>query len=279
MKFELFHHVFECIEDFARMAEQSECGPVHMGGWSGGVNTVEEAAQLAYTGWDAGAQRAQQLRLEVRDRIESLGIEGMDAVESYDVSGAYVDVGAYCEGEPECMVDFEEKLMPRQRVAKMFVQINYNGGMDVPEIERRGVALSAVVDALEGHGMQCEVWAVDWVHTRYYNVTSTAMPDDPWPSVKRHAICVKKAGQLLPLDRIAYMLGHPSAFRGLLAAARYHLHGFTFGSARPMSSEMKETNEMYFPCPDSGEPQWRSDDAAMDWAVETVDKFVTEVTA
>ena len=267
MKFEEFNHVFDCIEDFARCAETSGA-QVGMGGWSGGVRTIEDAAHLAYAGWVDGAQRAQRLRLEVRDRIDSLGIEGMDAVESYDVSGAYVDVGAFCEGEPECMVEYEEQLMPRQRVARIFVQINYNGGMDVPEIERRGVAISAVVDALEVHGMQCEVWAVDNVRRGSFR-SKTLM----------HAICVKKAGQLLPLDRIAYMLGHPSAFRGLLAAVRYSLHGFTFGSAEPMSDDLREENEMYFPCPQYGEPQWRSDDAAMDWCVETVDKFVTEVTS
>jgi len=277
MKFELFTKVYDCIEDFAREAENSPgANKVGMGGWSGGVRTVADAAQLAYTGWSEGAQRAQRLRLEVRDRIESLGIEGMEAVETYDVSGAYEDVGAYCEGEPECMVDFDEQMMPRQRVARIFVQINYNGGMDVPEIERRGVAISAVVDALEVHGMQCEVWAVDWVRRGYDHKPATK--NDPWPSVKRHAICVKKAGQLLPLDRIAYMLGHPSAFRGLLASVRYALHGFTFGSADPMSTKMQEQNEMFFPCPHEDEPQWSSDDAAMDWVVETVDKFVTEVT-
>lgn len=268
MKFERFNHVFDCIEDFARMAEQSQA-KVGMGGWSGGVRTVEEAAHLAYAGWDEGAQRALRLRLEVRDRIDSLGIEGMDAVESYDVCGAYVDVGAYCEGEPECMVEYEEQMMPRQRVARIFVQINYNGGMDVPQIERRGVAISAVVDALEGHGMQCEVWAVDSVRRGSWGSGNLLL----------HAICVKKAGQLLPMDRIAYMLGHPSAFRGLLAACRHTLHGFTFGGAEPMPEEYRETNELYFPCPRHHESQWDSDDKAMDWVVETVDKFVTEVTS
>lgn len=266
MQFDRFDHVFDSIEDFAAMAEASSAR-VGMGGWSGNVRTVADAARLAYTGWEAGAQRALRLRLEVRDRIDSLGIEGMDAVEQYDVCGAYVDVGAFCEGEPECMVEYEEQMMPRQRVARMFVQINYNGGMDVPEIERRGVALSAVVDALEGHGMQCEVWAVDHVYGGSYCDSRAKM----------HAVCVKKAGQLLPLDRLAYMLGHPSAFRGLLAACRYTLHGFTFGRATPMPDTYREPNEMYFPCPQHAEPQWYSDDKAMDWAVETVDKFVTEV--
>jgi hypothetical protein len=270
MKMEEFRKVFDSIEDFVSYAAETK-ESAELGAWGGGCRTWDEVESLAYNGWKEGAARAERMRLEVQNRIDSLGLEGLDAVENYDVSGAFVDVGAFCEGEPECMVEYEEQMMPRQRVARIFVQINYLSDVNCDQAERRGVAIAAVVDALEAHGMQCEVWGVDYSMGGFDYEKGES-------DYHRHAVLVKKSGQLMPLDRLAFAIGHPSFYRGVSFAARAGISGGAWGSTRPLPKEWQEPGELVIPHMERRERQWQSDDAAMDWVAEHVTKFVEEVT-
>lgn len=266
MKMENLHQMFDSIEDFIDFGKlhQSHAEYGQFGGGTDGWHDIEE---MAYKGWEAGAQRAERMRMEVEDRIESLGLEGLDAVEEYDVSGAFVDVGAFCEGEPECMVEYEEKMMPRQRVAKIYVQINYLSSVTCEEAERRGVAITAIVDALEAHGIQCEVWAVDYSET----LRSAQM--------HKHAVLVKAAGQLMPIDRMAFAIGHPAFYRGASFAARGGIGGTSEGRTARVPEDWMEEGELLIPPIEPGKEQWANDAAAIAWVSEHVSNFLDRVTA
>jgi hypothetical protein len=263
VKSEHFHAVFDSIEDFIdTAAKHQQYG--EYGAWGGGL-TWEEIEQYAHNGWPEGAQRAERMRLDIIDRLGSLGLEGLDQVENYDVSGAFVDVGAFCEGEPECMVEYDEQVMPNQRVARIYVQINYLSRVTPAQAERRGVAIAAIVDALEAHGMQCEIWAVD--HT----CNSRTDRDD---GTATHGVLVKKAGQLLPLDRIAFAIGHPSFYRGASFSVRGSLWKYQNGVTRDVPPEWIDEGDLLIPAMIAEDPWWQSDDAAVDWVSARVAEFM-----
>lgn len=262
-----FNKIFDSIEEFIAFGSKTK-DHAEYGSFAGEVASWEELEDMAYNGWKTGAERAERLRLEIVDRIESFGLEGLDAVESYDVSGAFVDVGAFCEGEPECMVEYEEQLMPRQRVARIFVQINYLGNVSCAEAERRGVAIAAIVDALEAHGMQCEVWGVDYSYGAHAK----------GGGYHQHAVCIKSAGQLMPLDRIAFAVGHPGFYRAGSFAVRAGISGSEWGRSSPFLEEWADEGELVIGLIEKGEPQWASDDAAIEWVCDHVTKFVEKVT-
>ena len=266
MKMESFDRVFDTIEDFASTALAGNRGCEIRDGWR--LLDLEGCVDMAFSGWAHGGDRARAFQLEVVDYIESLGLDGLDTVESYDVSGAFVDVGAFCEGEPECMVEYEEQMMPRQRVVRIFAQVNHNSYVESDQMVRRGVAICGLVDALENHGLRCEVWGVDSVR---------AKPETGRPRLFQHAVCLKKADQPLALDRLVFAVAHPAFFFGILASARTEMHGFSFGRAMELDESTWEHGEIYFPMPNfTTAQQWRSDAAALELVVEKFTGFLKE---
>jgi len=171
-------------------------------GWEG---TLE----LAKRGWPEGLKRIQKaaelLKLPV-------GEKSYDPRQVLAVSGDEVDVGLYLSGEPECMYDYEMLETPSfGKVAKIIVNLAGSAGVKAETMFKRGAAAVLLIDALEQSGIRCEVWALP---------KSTSGDGEP---VERGSgkgafvvhVCVKQADDPVELDRLAFMLAHPAAFRRL----------------------------------------------------------------
>jgi len=269
MKLAWFHYVAESIEEYTQHGFAKGGG----GAWYGEESQIpdrETAERMAERGWPEGVERARRLQMILSEPLQTLGLTGLMEEEELDVTGASVDVGLFCEGEPECMVDFIEQDAPRSRVVKLYVQINCLASVQPETIMRRGVAIAAIVDALEERGLQIELWAVDCTNT-----WGTPPETGDRDHLLRMACMVKEAGQPLPLDRIAFALGHPGFYRAISFANRSRIAGAQGGTTVTLPKDIREPGELVLPnLVPSDNRKFASDEDAAVWAADLFTQLV-----
>jgi hypothetical protein len=181
--------------------------------WAG-TKSLAKACDLARNGWT-------EIRPEVDDLLGDLTERLADKLDSlykpmYDFGGAYVDMGRFVEGDPECMVTFQavpEGAMGR--VIKIAVSGTASASIDPEHIKKRGVAIISLVDTINKLGFGVELW---WDSTIDYE--------------GRHCTAVKlhDSADTLDINSVMFALAHPSMLRRL-----------TF-SVMEQSSKAKEQN-------------------------------------
>lgn len=232
--------------------------------WSGGTHA--EAHDMASHGWGAGATQAHELARklvlpDIRDDAEAI------VKMHHDVSGAYVDVGTYVTGAPECMVDFEADKR-QARFARLVVNVCYHGGTYTEHVIARGVAITAAIDAIEARGIRCDVDVVMTVRGR-----DSAL----WTA----GVNVKLAHEPLQLERVVFAVAHPCMLRrlcfGVMECENEKIRKvFGFhnqdGYGIPVDCRSKYEDAIYF----SGTPgaEWLDTDYAMQRVRETVEAAV-----
>ena len=160
----------------------------------------EESIRLAKEGWPLGSDKLKELN-ELTE-IPS-GARDFAPVSTLSLSGDEVDVGLHLTGEPECMLDWQIEETPSfGKVVKLVVSLVGNCGISSDALRRRGMFACLLVDMLEACGLRCEVWAV---------VKCCSDDDDRIRFLTE--VCVKQSDEPVELDRLAFMLGHPSVFR------------------------------------------------------------------
>lgn len=148
---------------------------------------------MAETGWPEGSQKARKLL----SKVDMPLIEDTHSATYHDVSGAYVDVGQFVEGVPECMVDFRADTR-KARFAHIVVGGCFSAGYTADTIMERGVCIAALIDALESAGVRCSVELI----TRH---------GIDWETSVR----LKETTDALNLDTLAFAIAHPACFRRL----------------------------------------------------------------
>lgn len=169
-----------------------------------GTGSYAEAVTLAKRGWSA-------IRPEVNalvDQIDSVIAPALVPafVNYFDVSGGMVDVGRYLNGEPECMI--ETMLSPVAkpgRVVTILIDGFYSGGVNSGDIKERGVAIVALIDALEKMQHNTEIW---W-ETSFDGKGNLT-----------YLVKLKGAEDSLDIDALMFAIAHPSAHRRIDCAAQ-----------------------------------------------------------
>lgn len=199
--------------------------------WTYGVNRPG-AVKLAKHGWPQGAAKAKRLL----DDTDLPPIEEICSATEYDVTGSYVDVGEYVQGSPECMVNFKEDKRT-VRFVHIIVSGCYSASFKGDEVMQRGVAIAAVIDALEARGVRCSVELL------------TRFADDFDVSCR-----LKETTDALNLDVLTFAIAHPATFRRLLfgvgdaqTEAIRKKHGFTIGGGYGYPRPITDENAMVFP--------------------------------
>lgn len=164
----------------------------------------DEAVELARNGWEEG--------LKDLDYYESMADKDY-AIKSNDrmldvelnTTGAYVDVGAYLQGQPECMCDFVTKRT--NTFADILINVTTNCNVSTKTIFNRGREIMKLVDALEKAHIKTRIIFMmvecpDW---------SVNMGD-------RYIVKVvgKDYNQMLDQNRLIFALAHASFFRRFL---------------------------------------------------------------
>lgn len=126
----------------------------------------------------------------------------LDEALVYDTGGSYVDVGRFLDGEPECMVDFQDS-----QVSRKFCTVILNGAenasVDAGLMLKKAALTASLVETLEHHKVRCNlmlVYPVDGLsYERANNKDAIA------------AVTIKQHKD--PLHLSAFNAMHPSYFR------------------------------------------------------------------
>lgn len=170
-----------------------------------GTKDFDEAVSVAGTGWREGAERVSQIRGSLDRFVEAAKIAATQQF-AWDVTGDFVDVGRVLSGEPESCGSYSSDDVARsgsQRVVRLFCNLGVSGSVKHEAIFARGACVLAAVDVLETLGVRVELWAAKATEKK------TNAP------VHQVEVLVKSADQPVDVDRLAFILCHPSCLRRL----------------------------------------------------------------
>lgn len=181
--------------------------------WAG-VGSFAEAVALTRTGWPEGrAQIGPAMQEVLGARSDTLLPRRV-----YRVTGMYPCVPRALVGDPECYVARGDAITKAQPVVKFLVSLNRLAIVDAEQIKWRGAAILAATDAFEAAGTRVEIECL----------LRSKMDHADGPRVYRQHFIVKRAEDVLDLDKLAFVLMHPAPHRVLhwaLMDAEPDLHG------------------------------------------------------
>jgi hypothetical protein len=221
-----------------------------------GTRDWEHAEQLALHGWDEGITEVDKYRSSIVDALSKVReIDLTDQYIDYDVAGAFVDVGLYMEGEPECMGEICETNTSRARVIDLHINLSAACHVDEGVIRNRGAALAALVDVIEEMGIRVGVYAVQAV--------------DQNGSEMYIKVCVKKPEQPMQVDRVAFAIGHPSALRRMMFGLMEYDANLGSGYGRPaeVASILRDPRGVYIPGIKQDSGSFSSVKASTEWVI------------
>jgi hypothetical protein len=170
--------------------------------WSGNV-TFDGAVDLGYKGWPEG-------RAKIVKTLDAAAYLQQNAVRpsiNFDVAGAYPIVPLAVAGDPASMVDLGDVSSQARPIVRIWLNVGASAGVHEKHIINRGTAILSHIDRLENEGKSVELTLV-W----------TAFTDRGGGDGKGliTKIVVKRAGEPLEIDRLAFVLGHPGFMRRVL---------------------------------------------------------------
>lgn len=231
--------------------------------WDSGVGLVD-SYRLAREGWRDGADKISQLSEKILDKIGRATGNQVAATPAVD-GGAWVDVARYLSGEPEHFYRFEENIVSK-RVIEIGMSVCASGAIPGQTILNRGAAVLAAIVAMEQKG---------------YSVGLTVDETANYKTTLTHEVCVKVPGEILDVDRLAFVCTHPAFLRRICFAASERepselreavgVHSGSYGS--PMDSIEKEKFDFYLPCMRGAQPNFKTEDAAYRWVMGFLAKY------
>lgn len=166
-----------------------------------------DAYRLGKDGWQASRPKVDAMLEALRDRIG----QRLDMALSvrWDVSGGVVDVGRWCAGLPDHMIDFPIEPQEKMgKVVRLFIDYGASSSYTSEYMRQRGVAILALIDTLKTLGVSMEIWG----ETAVSNTNSTAI----------HSTVVRlhEPSNRLDIDELMFALGHPSMLRRVTFGVR-----------------------------------------------------------
>lgn len=205
---------------------------------------LNEAVDLARLGWKGGNQTIKRLSMDIERMIE--GSIPLPEI-YYDVTGDVIDMGKFVADEPECMMSIVDSAMLRPSTMPKVLRVVYNigisGAVKADTVLLRGAATLVMVDTLEKHGVRCQVDLA-------YGVSNKVHGGD----VREYYLTVKKDGDHMSVEKLAFFLGHLSSIRRLFFALLEHEPddvrrkfgiGRDNGGSNGFPAEVTDTGDIY----------------------------------
>jgi hypothetical protein len=227
--------------------------------WQGTADWDEAAAKVFR--WDEGAERVQAMRAKISAGVERFKVE---TYRSAQLPGVVV-MDDYIKGKPRPVIALrksQDKLPNAGKVVRLAINAFASGSVSTEVLITRGAAVMALADAIEKRGGKVEV------------VIRYTAGNRSGSTKVNYEVTVKRAGQNLNLNSVAFAMAHPSMCRRMCFGAMERENatvrkaiGATGASvgfyAYPASNPMP--GEVYLPCASGYEPQWSSEDGAIAW--------------
>lgn len=240
-----------------------------------GVNSYEEALELAERGWAEGRDLALEMSQPIINKLVQF-IERPDLV--YDVEGNGFDIGRFCAKDPECAIRFENEIVEVPAVPRLIRIVNNNlasGGVSKEVLTARGAAIAALVELLEFAGNRVQI--VNIVHGAGLNGSVDECGF-------MHTVTIKEFDQPLDMGRVIFALAHPAMMRCLgfrvaeLASAQAQEDiGYGYGNVilNENTDFLKDYNltpDIFFTGAHLHDRQWENEGTAQKWVLDNLEK-------
>jgi hypothetical protein len=203
-KFDSWHDFYKAVQERPRTSgnynASSDDEQTPRRSWDAGLG-LDGALAMAENGWDALRPTISKLSDSITDDLKEMLMDTFRS--TYDVCGQTVDIGRYMSGEPENMVT----LLPVKessvgRVVTVLVNGAFNCGVNAVDIQRRGVAICALVECLNLMQHETEIWS---------EMTISNKGDDITILIK-----LKGAGDPLDVPELMFAIAHPACLRRVM---------------------------------------------------------------
>jgi hypothetical protein len=200
-------------QDFGSVSELAECALQHPRSvysadpdWYG-CATLREAVRVAESGWSEPRSDVLAITGDIMATLRHTISDTFQPV--YDVTGATVDIGAFLEGIPECMIDFRpQEVASHGRVVTILFSCSVTAQHSADSIRRRGAVIGALIEILAQ--LQHSVILYTERATESYKRGQ---------GVLSQLTKVKDAGDLFDIDAFMFAIGHPAMLRHLCFSA------------------------------------------------------------
>ena len=184
-------------------------------------------------------------------------------------AGGNFDMQAYSKGLPECCVTMQPVVS--KKFASLIVNTTASCGVSTEVMQRRGVACLALAQVLEQNGYRVSI------------KLAFALAGDS-PKKQFCIVDLKPFNQTADVDRLAFFLADPSAFRRLhfswMEAQPREVRRIMWvepssGYGMPIelpSSEITD-KDIYLGCANLNSKQWTSLELAQDWIKESLKRY------
>lgn len=205
MRFNTLHDMVAHVDALPLVpSTQGESDVASTTAWAGGDHKL--ATQLATFGWPEGARLASEKATRIANRlVEATGTGVYQAIE-YDVIGAAYDAGAVALGMPESWGVMAPQVT--KNAVRIVLNCTVSGGVPESSIRARGLAVAALVLALQARGypVTLDVWQGEGCSNNQ--------------GIDGDLVRVIDAGtgSQVDTDRMVYALAHPTMFRKLFRA-------------------------------------------------------------
>ncbi len=130
--------------------------------WDLGFSWEEVKEMALCDGWPKGLEIVREMSGTMSAEFEQYIPE---STPSMDVSGSFIDIGAYVSGNPECFYEFSDDDHMRSNVITMLVDFSETFKQEAITVMRKGAAIVALIDLLESLQYRVEVVSVDSTNT------------------------------------------------------------------------------------------------------------------
>jgi hypothetical protein len=152
-----------------------------------------------------------------------------------DVCGDILDIGAYCAGLPECLIQTETRQTVGTKILRFAVEIGGSWAIPAHAMRHRGTAMVALINALELSGYSVELTIIRSFAEDYGDGTKHV-----------YLIPIKQAGEVLNMPLVQFAIGHPSFFRRCLFGLSEHKMGKSMHESKAKTTNYKPEGFTHF---------------------------------
>jgi hypothetical protein len=186
------------IEEYSQSSRKTA-----RGGWEGNFNDFKDwpsAMNAGRCGWPEGADNIKLLSGTLTDKV--LAQIKVPELRHHD-EGVALDVERYREGDPDCVMRWEEgeEVMRGQGQIRILVNVCVSAAVDSSVLQARGAAIVALTHALELVGKRVEL----------------TMAANTANNIETHFIA-KAMEEPVQLDQLAFSAGSADMFRRFMFA-------------------------------------------------------------
>jgi hypothetical protein len=256
------------ITDFVNVAEKSPSDEGAKGigkseDWDFSLG-FDGAVNLSRSGWPEGCDQIAEISKKLFDVIKP---QTHQQDVEFDYSGSFVDVGRYCDGEPECFGNFIEPENPT-KVIRIEIAGAISHSVTAETARNRGAAVVALIDLLESQGYRCEL------------VVVISVKQSEVPKGHTTAITIKNPDQPIDIDALAFSIAHPAFLRRLWfgvaeqePAKIISRYGFNRGGSygQPLNVQ-SDLVDIYIPTADHRTTEFENNESSIEWIKNVIKK-------